>query len=179
MLILGLFLMGLTGGIGFSAILNALTNHTTVENTAEPAGHRWTMALRVPSGRKVADDVCTITFPHASANATNPVSLLTYLDDAGEKSSIAYLGDSSTNQNTSHTRPGRTFAIVTSDALANPWDCGTYENWCQVMGHSGLGWFPRSRSAGRGSRIERTFRGMPKEGLRTMHFSRIVLMFGL
>ena len=137
MLILGLFLMGLTGGIGFSAILNALTNHTTVENTAEPAGHRWTMALRVPSGRKVADDVCTITFPHACANATNPGMLLKFLDDAGEKSSIAYLDDSSTNQNTSHTRPGRTFAIVTSDALANPWDCGTYENWCQVMGHSG------------------------------------------
>ena len=141
MLILGLFFMGLTGGIGFSAILNALINHITVENTAEPAGHRWSMALRVPNGRIVADNIRTITFTHACANATSPDMLQQVLDDAGEKSSITYLYHSSTNQDTSGTSSGRTFAIVTSDAFANPWDCGTYENWCQVMSHNILGWF--------------------------------------
>lgn len=133
--------MGLTGGIGSSAILNALTNHTTVENTAEPTGHRWTMALRVPNGRIVADSVRTITFPHACANATSPDTLRKFLDDTGEKSSTTYLDHSCANQKTSCTTPGRTFAIVTSDAFANPWDCGMYENWCQVMGHNILGWF--------------------------------------
>lgn len=140
MLILGLFFMGWTGGIGFSAILNALTDHTTVENTAEPSGHRWSMALRVPDGREVAENIRTTTFPHACANTTNPDILRKFLDDAGEKSSITHLDDSSTNQNTSHNKAGRTFAIITSDAFANPWDCGMYENWCQVMGHHVLGW---------------------------------------
>lgn len=142
MLILGLFFMGLTGGIGCSAILNALTNHTTVENTAEPAGHRWCMALRVPDGRKVADNVRTITFPHASANAGSPDALRKFLDDAGEKPSITRKDrNSAIDQNASRTNSERTFAIVTSDAYANPWDCGTYENWCQVMGHNIIGWF--------------------------------------
>ena len=141
MLILGLFFMGLTGGIGFSAILNALTNHTTVENTAEPAGHRWSMALRVPDGQKVVEDVRTVTFPHACANATSPDTLRKFLNGAGEKFSITHLDCGGTKQNTSYTTPGRTFAIVTSDAFANPWDCGMYENWCQVMGHNILGWF--------------------------------------
>lgn len=141
MLVLGLFFIGLTGGIGFSAILDALNNHTTVENTAEPAGHRWSMALRVPNGRIVADNIRTIKFTHACANATSPDMLRKVLDDAGEKFSITYLSHSSTNQDTSRTSSGRTFAIVTSDAFANPWDCGMYQNWYQVMGHNILGWF--------------------------------------
>lgn len=141
MLISGLFFMGLTGGIGFSAILNALTNHTTVENTTEPSGHRWIMALRVPDGRRVAESVRTITFPPASANAANPDMLRKFLDDVGEKTSIKHLDGSSTSQDTSRTKFDRTFAIITSDAFANPWDCGMYENWCQVMGHNVLGWF--------------------------------------
>ncbi|GAB7332981.1 hypothetical protein MBLNU13_g04680t1 [Cladosporium sp. NU13] len=128
--------MGLAGGIGFSAILNALTNHTTVDNTAEPAGHRWNMALRVFNGRIVADNFRTIRYPHACANATDPDALRTFLDDLGEKSPHTYLDHSSTTQNTSSTKPGRTFTIVTSDTFANPWDCGVYENWCQVMGHT-------------------------------------------
>lgn len=141
MLILGLFFMGLTGGIGFSAILNALTNHTTVENTAEPSGHRWNLALRVPHGRNVAENVRTITFPQACAKATTPDMLRKFLADMGEKSSFTHLDDRSTNQNTSRTKAGRTFAIIESDAYANPWDCGLYENWCQMMGHNVLGWF--------------------------------------
>ena len=143
MLILGLFFMGLTGGIGLSAIINALTNHTTVENTAEPAGHRWSMALRVPDGRKVADNVRTITFPHACANARSPDALREFLDDAGgKKPSITHNDrNSTTDQNASRANSERTFAIVTSDAHANPWDCGTYKNWCQVMGHNITGWF--------------------------------------
>ena len=141
MLILGLFFMGLTGGIGFSAILNALTNHTTVENTAEPSGHRWTMALRVPSGQVVPDNVRTITFPSACANATSPDILREFLEHASEKSLVTHLDHQNTNWAASRTDTGRTFAIITSDAFANPWDCGVYENWCQVMGHNILGWF--------------------------------------
>ncbi|KAM0701296.1 hypothetical protein Q7P35_011657 [Cladosporium inversicolor] len=141
MLILGLFFMGLTGGIGFSAILNALTNHTTVENTAEPSGHRWNMALRVPDERKFAEGVRTITFPHARANETSPDMLRKLLKDVGEDSFITHLDDSSTDRKPPRTKPGRTFAIITSEAFANPRGCGMYENSCQVMGHNILGWF--------------------------------------
>ena len=135
MLILGLFFMGLTGGIGFSAILNALTNHTTVENTAEPAGHTWTLAIRVAQGHPPADSVRTITFP--SASAKDPDALHSLLEKQKQSPSTA----SSTDDNASCIEYGRTFAIVTSDVLANPWDCGKFENWCHVMGHSIPGWF--------------------------------------
>lgn len=128
MLILGLFFMGLTGGIGFSAILNALTNHTTVENTAEPAGHQWNMAIRVPHGQAATEGVRTITFPDSSAK--DPTMLRSILESTGEKS-----------QAVERIEHGRTFAIVTSNTFANPWDCGMYENWCQVMGRNVLGWF--------------------------------------
>ena len=141
MLILGLFFMGLTGGIGVSAVLNALTNHTTVENTVEPSGHRWNLALRVPDGRKVADKIRTITFPPACVDAGNPDILRKALNDMREKSSTTHLDDISTHQTSSCRKAGRTFAIITSDAFANPWDCGMYGNWCQVMGHNILGWF--------------------------------------
>jgi palmitoyltransferase len=141
MLILGLFFMGLTGGIGFSAILNGLTNHTTVENTAEPSGHRWTMALRVPSGQAVPNNVRTITFPSACANTTGPEILRKLLEDAREKSPVTNLDHENTNPVASHMGTGRTFVIITSDAFANPWDCGMYENWCQVMGRNIVGWF--------------------------------------
>jgi palmitoyltransferase len=135
MLILGLFFMGLTGGIGFSAILNALTNHTTVENTAEPAGHTWTLAIRVAEGQVPADGVRTITFP--SASAKDPDTLHRLLEKEKQSPSTT----PSTDGNASCIEYGRTFAIVTSDILANPWDCGKLENWCQVMGHSIPGWF--------------------------------------
>lgn len=141
MLILGLFFMGLTGGIGFSAILNALTNHTTVENTAEPAGHRWNLALRVQDGEVLAEGIRTITFPQVCANATSLDTLLTHLEYAGEREAITHLDPDETKQDISFAKTGRTFAIITSDAFANPWDCGPCENWCQVMGHSILGWF--------------------------------------
>lgn len=133
MLVLDLFSMGLTGGIGLSAILNALTNHTTAENTAEPAGHRWSMALRVPDGWKVADDVRTITFPYACATARSPDALRKFLDDADEKKPSITHNDrnSKADPNASRTNSERTFAVVTSDAHANPWDCRTYENWCR------------------------------------------------
>jgi palmitoyltransferase len=135
MLILGLFFMGLTGGIGFSAILNALTNHTTVENTAEPSGHVWTLAIRVAEGQVPAGNVRTITFP--SMGAKDPDTLHSLLEN--EKCSPSTTP--SIDDNTSYIEHGRTFAIVTSDILANPWDCGKLENWCQVMGHSIPGWF--------------------------------------
>lgn len=135
MLVLGLFFMGLTGGIGFSAILNALTNHTTVENTAEPSGHTWSLAIRVAEGQMPPDSLRTITFPNARAQ--NPETLYTLLEDEKLSSSTML----STDHRASCVEHGRTFAIVTSDVLANPWDCGKLENWCQVMGHNVLGWF--------------------------------------
>lgn len=135
MLVLGLFFMGLTGGIGFSAILNALTNHTTVENTAEPSGHTWSLAIRVAEGQMLPDSLRTITFPNARAQ--NPETLYTLLEDEKLSSSTML----STDHRASCVEHGRTFAIVTSDVLANPWDCGKLENWCQVMGHNVLGWF--------------------------------------
>jgi len=135
MLILGLFFMGLTGGIGFSAILNALTNHTTVENIAEPSGHTWTLAIRVAERQVPADNVSTITFP--SASAKDPDTLRSLLRNEKQSPSAT----PSTDDNASCIGYGRTFAIVTSDVLANPWDCGRLENWCQVMGHNMLGWF--------------------------------------
>lgn len=40
-------------------------------------------------------------------------------------------------------RPRRSTDESRPDAFANPWDCGMYENWCQVMGQNILGWlFP-------------------------------------
>jgi palmitoyltransferase len=147
MLILGLLFMGLTGGIGFSAILNALTNHTTPENTAEPSGHTWNMALRVPKGKVVVDGVRTITFPDLR---DGDFATLQKLLETKSSDSSAVL-TTPMDQRTAHVeRPrvdaesstaGHTFALVESDQFPNPWDCGAYINWCQVMGHSILGWF--------------------------------------
>lgn len=135
MLIFGLFFMGLTGGIGLSAILNALTNHTTVENTTEPSGNTWTLAIRVAEGQIPAAHVHTITFPNTDAE--DPATLHRLVKN--EKCSPS--ATPSTDDNASCIEHGRTFAIVTSDVFFNPWNCGKLENWCQVMGYSILGWF--------------------------------------
>lgn len=142
MLILGLFFMGLTGGIGLSAFVNALTNHTTVENAAESSGSTWYLAVRVPRGGVVAHGVRTITFPELVD--TNYEELQKLLQ--GEK-------QSSHDSPRAHCEPARCqgteappenrpeFAIIESDQFSNPWDLGMYENWCQIMGHNILGWF--------------------------------------
>lgn len=142
MLILGLFFMGLTGGIGLSAIVNAFTNHTTVENTAEPAGHTWHLALRVPAGHKVSSDVRTITFPAWTDGTFD--ELQAYFDREAEESSEKPSPDSS--QSTLAGPSGPTFAIVESDTFSNPWDVGRLRNWQLIMGRWVWEWFLPLRS---------------------------------
>lgn len=145
MLIFGLFFMGLTGGIGLSAIVNALTNHTTKENLAEPAGHTWNMALRVANSQVVDENVRTVSFPDLDDCDFDTLQKLVRSRDRDQSQS----SDPDPGQQTPEAqqtsngpfKPGHTFAIVESDLFLNPWDCGMYENWCQVMGHNVLGWF--------------------------------------
>jgi len=162
MLILGLFFMGLTGGIGLSAIINGITNHTTVENTAEPAGHTWHLALRVRPGEKVSSEVRTVTFPAWTDASVD--ELKAYLDRSpstfpttpdekasdklsapdSEQSTLA--GDELSPDHKLSSGP--TFAIVESDSFSNPWDVGTLRNWQQIMGHNIWDWFLPIRTGG-------------------------------
>lgn len=150
MLVLGLFFMGLTGGIGLSAIINAITNHTTIENTAEPAGHRWHLALRVRPGEKVGSDVRTVTFPawtdgdaeelkaffnqdlHAVPASTSPPATASPPDS--QRSTLV-------DEPAQACILGPTFVIVESDPFSNPWDLGHSLNWRQVMGRNIWDWF--------------------------------------
>lgn len=156
MLFLGLFFMGLTGGIGLSAIINAITNHTTVENAAEPAGNTWHLALRVRPGEKVGSDVRTITFPgwtdanHDELEAYLKSGSSALADRSDEKTLDETSAPDSEQSTLAEPEPpsGPTFAIVESSTFANPWDVGKLANLRQIMGHNILGWLLPLRTRG-------------------------------
>lgn len=139
-IVLGVFFMGLTGGIGFSAWANAITNHTTPENVAEAGGNRWRLALRIPNDATPAAGVRVVSYP--SLLDCDLDELKAHMKEKSSSSEAASTSeDSEPNKEGAPPSLGPSFAIVESDCFSNPWDLGKFGNWCQIMGHNFWDWF--------------------------------------
>lgn len=160
-LLLGLSALFLlfTIGMAASSIQLSLVNSSTVENLSRKS-KVWFLAVLIPrdeNGRLPGPP----TMDRQGGTRTAPFQTITYPRPAAEEQFLTNQarGDAhnnpplppstttTTNPTSTSTFKPRTFAILSTQPGENPFDIGTWENICQVMGYTVNDWlFPIKQS---------------------------------